>query len=66
MTVGPMTMPLHHQLAVEQLSRSIDTVTSPDELRQVCRILLQAWAVQRAATEWAMRQSLPQPTHRAA
>ena len=44
---------------LERMSRAIDNTTDPAVLQRLCKMLLQSWQVQRAATAWAMRQNLP-------
>lgn len=48
---------------IERLSRAIDAENDPQVLRNLCRQLLLSWQVQRSCTAWAMRQSLPTPSH---
>jgi hypothetical protein len=56
-----MELTTAQRFEVERFSRAIDATTDPATLQRLCRQLLQAWQVQRAATDWAMRQSLRRP-----
>lgn len=49
------------QFELERMRRAIDSTTDVHALQGLCKQLLQAWLTQRAATSWAIRQSLPQP-----
>ena len=47
---------------LERFSRAIDAATDLAELRAITKQLLQAWQLQRAATNWAIRQGMrPRP-----
>ena len=46
----------------ERFSRAIDATTDPVALQALCKQLLQAWMVQRAAAAWMARQG-PPPGH---
>jgi hypothetical protein len=54
-----MELTTAQRFEIERLSRAIDATTDTQTLQRMCRQLLQAWQVQRAATLWAMRQGLP-------
>lgn len=58
--VDPISLSLAQQFDQERMLRAIDATSDPTVLRGLCRQLLQAWMVQQAATQWAMRQGLPQ------
>lgn len=44
------------QFEIESMSRAIDGTTDVAALQALAKQLLQAWHVQRAATNWAIRQ----------
>lgn len=44
---------------IERMGRAIEATTDTETLQRLCRQLFHAWQVQRAATVWAMRQTLP-------
>lgn len=54
-----MELTTAQRFEIERLSRAIDATTDTQTLQRMCRQLLEAWQVQRAATLWAMRQGLP-------
>jgi hypothetical protein len=56
-----MELTTAQRFEIERFSRVIDATTDPAILQRMCRQLLQAWQAQRAATDWAMRQSLQRP-----
>lgn len=43
----------------EKYSRMIESCEDVEDLRKISNMLLEAYFVQKAATEWAMRKSLP-------
>lgn len=47
------------QFETERFLREIDNTYNREDLRRLAKLLLEAWQVQRAATNWAIRQSLP-------
>lgn len=47
------------QFETERFLREIDNTYNREDLRRLAKILLEAWQMQRAATNWAIRQSLP-------
>jgi hypothetical protein len=47
---------------IEKMNRVIDNSTNLDELRDISKQLHQAWQLQKAATLWAYRQTLPLPS----
>jgi hypothetical protein len=47
------------QFEIAKMERVIDNTSDVEALRKVAKMLHQAWQGQRAATLWAMRQSLP-------
>ena len=43
----------------EKYLRMIESCENIEDLRKISKMVLEAYFVQKAATEWAMRQSLP-------
>lgn len=58
---APIQLSTAQQFEIERFSRAIDGTTDPEVLRRLCRQLLQAWQVQKAATQWVMRQQVGPP-----
>ena len=54
-----MELTTAQRFEMERMSRAIEATTDAKTLQGLCRQLLEAWQVQRAATVWAMRQTLP-------
>ena len=46
------------QFEVERFSRAIDATADPEQLKALAKQLLQAWHMQKAATEWVKSQQL--------
>jgi hypothetical protein len=55
---NPMRLTLSQSFELERMCRTIDETNDINTLRQLCKDTLRAWQMQRAATEWAMRQGL--------
>lgn len=55
----PMALTTSQQFEIERMNRTIDATTDVADLRRIAKMLLQAWQTQRAASVWAMRQTLP-------
>ena len=49
------------QFETERIGRLIDSTDDPGQLRRICHMMLQGWMTQRAASEWAIRQSTTPP-----
>ena len=47
------------QFEIEKMNRIIDSTADIAALRKVAKELLTAWMMQRSATVWMMRQTLP-------
>ena len=47
------------EFEIERMSRAIDAASDPVVLRNIAKKLLRAWMVQKSATLWAMKQTLP-------
>lgn len=45
------------QFETERIGRLIDSTDDPGQLRRICRMMLQGWMTQKAASEWAIRQA---------
>ena len=56
---GSIELTTEQRFQIEQFNRALDTTQDPDQLRQLARQLMQAWQTQKAATSWAIRQTLP-------
>lgn len=56
----PLQLSTAQQFELERIGRVLDAETSPDDLRKVARLFLQAWFTQKAATAWVMRQQMSQ------
>jgi hypothetical protein len=54
----PIELSTAQRFEIERFSRAIDTTTDVVVLRALAKQLLQAWQVQRAATNWVMQQGL--------
>jgi hypothetical protein len=46
---------------IERFNRVIDATADPEDLRVIAKQLLQAWHTQKAATNWAIGQSMSPP-----
>lgn len=49
------------QFDLERMNRTIDQEHDIGKLKEVAKMLIRSWFIQRAATGWMMRQSLRQP-----
>lgn len=54
----PIELSTAQRFEIERLSRAIDNTTDVETLRAAAKQLLQAWHVQRAAANWAIRQGM--------
>jgi hypothetical protein len=54
-----MELTTAQQFEQERMSRAIDATNDLEVLRKLAKQLLQAWMVQRSASLWAMRSTLP-------
>lgn len=57
-----MELTITQQFEIERMNRVIDNTTDIIALREVTKQIMQAWHLQRAATLWAYRQTLPLPS----
>ena len=54
----PLALSTAQQFEQERMLRAIDATHDITQLQGIAKQLLQAWITQRAATAWAMRQTL--------
>ena len=54
----PLQLTTAQHFEIEKMSRVIDCENDADNLRRLCKQLLQAWEGQKAATRWMMNQQL--------
>jgi len=52
---------LSQQFELDKMNRTIEACQNVDDLKKIAKLFAQAWVNQKAATNWAMRQSLPPP-----
>ena len=53
-----LKLSMSQQFAIERFNRDIDNCNNIDELRKIAKNLLQAWEMQKAATNWVIRQNM--------
>lgn len=53
---------LAQQFELDKMNRTIEACQNIDDLKKIAKLFAQAWVNQKAATAWAMRQSLPAPS----
>lgn len=58
--MDPIELSMGQRFEIERLSRAIDSTTDVETLRALAKQLLQAWQVQRAAANWAIKQGMRQ------
>lgn len=56
--MDPIELSMGQRFEIERLSRAIDSTTDVETLRALAKQLLQAWQVQRAAANWAIKQGM--------
>jgi len=54
----PMSLSTSQLFEIEKMSRIIDSSTDIEALRRITKQLLQAWMVQKSATNWAIKEGL--------
>ena len=59
--MDPLQLSLSSEFELTRFTRVIEATEDPAALRELAKMLLQAWLTQKAATEWVMRQSLGAP-----
>jgi hypothetical protein len=52
----PIDLSIAQQFELERFNRVIDASVDPAELQELAKQLLQAWHMQKAATNWAISQ----------
>jgi hypothetical protein len=58
-SMQPMELSVAQRFEIERIGRAIDATTDVATLQGIAKQLLHTWQVQRAATTWMMRQTLP-------
>jgi hypothetical protein len=61
MNTNEIGLTTSQQFDLERMSRAIDQEHDIGKLKEVAKMLIRSWFIQRAATGWMMRQSLRQP-----
>jgi hypothetical protein len=59
--MDPLSLNLTTQFEVTKYTRIIESTEDLETLRGFAKTLLQAWATQKAATQWVMRDALSAP-----
>ena len=54
----PLDLSVTQKFEIERFNRAIDNTTNVEDLRKIAKQLLQAWFVQKSATNWVMKDSL--------
>ena len=57
--MDPLSLSVSEQFEKERFTRIIDDTYNRSDLKKVATMLLEAWITQKAATRWALQQSLP-------
>jgi hypothetical protein len=60
----PLALTDSQKFEIERFSRSIDATDDVAALKSITSQLLRAWMTQKAATVWAMKQTMPAPLSR--
>ena len=60
----PLALTDSQKFEIERFSRVIDTTHDVAVLKTIASQLLKAWMAQKAATVWAMKQTMPTPLSR--
>jgi hypothetical protein len=55
----PMSLSTSQLFEIEKMNRVIDSSNDIEALRKITKQLLNAWMMQKSATNWAIKQSLP-------
>lgn len=61
LVASSMDFSTFQQFEIEKLNRAIDNTTDIESLKAISRQLLQAWQVQRAATNWVIHHQFGAP-----
>jgi hypothetical protein len=54
----PLQLGLQQRFELERMSRLVDDLDDVPTLRNLCKLTLESWYTQKAATAWVMRQHL--------
>jgi hypothetical protein len=54
----PLELTISQKFELERSMRAIDSCNNLDELRKVAKSLAESWMIQKAATNWIMKQNL--------
>jgi hypothetical protein len=54
-----METTLAQRFEIEKFNRIIDETEDIEDLKKVCKQLLEAWQMQKSATLWFLKQTLP-------
>ena len=57
----PLALTTSQKFEIERFSRAIDATDDVAALKSIANQLLRAWMAQKAATVWAMKQTMPAP-----
>ena len=57
----PLALTTSQRFEIERFSRAIDATDDVAALKSIASQLLRAWMAQKAATVWAMKQTMPAP-----
>ena len=57
-----ITISISQRFDIERFNRAIDATADPEELRSIAKQLLQAWHLQKAATNWMIGQQMGPPS----
>lgn len=49
----PIALTIGQQFEVERMGRLVDATSNVEDLRKLCKQVIQAWFCQKAATRWA-------------
>ena len=57
----PLALTASQKFEIERFSRAIDATDDVAALKSIANQLLRAWMTEKAATVWAMKQTMPAP-----
>ena len=60
----PLALTDSQKFEIERFSRAIDATDDVAALKSIAGQLLRVWMTQKAATVWAMKQTMPVPLSR--
>jgi hypothetical protein len=58
----PLNLSVSQKFQIERFSRDIDATNDINQLRKIAKELLVGWELQKAATNWAIRQNMTPPS----